>query len=104
MRMPEHCEVCGQPFELQTGFYFGTGYVSFALSVALLAISFVAWYFTIGMSAAIDDRRVFWWLGLSTALLLITQPLLQRVSRSIWIHFFVRYDRNWKREQPAAFN
>jgi hypothetical protein len=97
MRMPEHCPVCGQPYELQTGFYFGTGYVSFALSVALLAVSFVAWYFTIGMAAAIDDYRLFWWLGLSTAALLITQPLLQRLSRSIWIAFFVRYDRNWSK-------
>jgi hypothetical protein len=94
--MPEHCAVCGQPFELQTGFYFGTGYVSFALSVALLAISFVAWFFTIGMAAAVDDHRVYWWLGTIITILLVTQPLLQRLSRSIWIAFFVRYDPAWR--------
>ncbi|NDC42124.1 MAG: DUF983 domain-containing protein, partial [Chitinophagia bacterium] len=31
--MPERCPVCGQKMELQVGFYYGTGYVSYALSV-----------------------------------------------------------------------
>jgi uncharacterized protein (DUF983 family) len=102
MRMPERCEVCGQPFELQTGFYFGTGYVSYGLSLALLALSFIIWYNTIGMSYATDDYRLYYWLGFSTLLLLVTQPLLQRVSRSIWIYFFVRYDANWKSQRLEA--
>lgn len=90
MRMPEHCPVCGQVFELQTGFYFGTGYVSYALSVLLVMVSFVLWYFTIGFS--LDDNRLFWWLGSISALLIFLQPVLQRLCRSIWIAFFVRYD------------
>ena len=91
MRMPEKCAVCGQPFELQTGFYFGTGYVSYGLSVFACAISFLLWFFTIGI--ALDDNRLFYWLGINSGLLLILQPLLQRLSRSIWIAFFVKYDQ-----------
>lgn len=90
MRMPEQCPVCGQPYELQTGFYFGTGYVSYGLSVMTCAISFLLWYFTIGIS--IYDNRLFWWLGLNAGLLIVLQPLLQRLSRSIWIAFFVKYE------------
>lgn len=90
MRMPEHCPVCGQSFELQTGFYFGTGYVSYFLSVLIIIISFIAWFFTIGFS--LDDNRLFWWLGTISALLLISQPVLQRLCRSIWIACFVRYN------------
>ena len=95
MRMPEHCPVCGQKFELQTGFYFGTGFVSYALTVFLSGVTFVLWWFTIGMS--IHDNKVWWWLGLNAALLIILQPPLQRLSRSIWISFFVRYDSNWQK-------
>lgn len=95
MRMPEHCPVCGQPFELQTGFYFGTGFVSYGLSVALLAVGFVAWYLTIGLSIAEGDHRLYWCLGVNTLMLLVLQPLLQRLARSIWIAFFVGYEPHW---------
>ena len=94
MRMPEHCPVCGAPYELQTGFYFGTGFVSYALSVAILASVFVAWAILRGLSYR--DNSIYWCLGTSIALLLVIQPLLQRLSRSIWIAMFVRYDKNWK--------
>jgi len=90
MHMPEHCHVCGQLYELQTGFYFGTGFVSYGLSVAILAIVFVAWKVLLGLSYY--DNSIFWCLGSATALLLVIQPLLQRLARSIWIAFFVRYE------------
>jgi uncharacterized protein (DUF983 family) len=95
MRMPEHCAVCGQPFELQTGFYFGTGYVSYGLSVLATIVSFLLWFFTIGIS--VSDDRLFWWLGINAVLLIILQPVLQRLSRSIWIAFFVYYDPSWSK-------
>lgn len=89
--MPEHCPVCGQPFELQTGFYFGTGYVSYALSVGLTGISFLICYLA-GM-ISIYDNSIYYWLAVNAALLIVLQPPLARLSRSIWIAFFVRYDR-----------
>jgi uncharacterized protein (DUF983 family) len=88
--MPEHCPVCGQKYELQTGFYFGTGYVGYALTVFISAVTFMLWWFTIGMS--VSDNRVMWWLGTNAAIVLLLQPMLQRLSRAIWIAFFVRYE------------
>ena len=99
MRMPEHCPVCGQPFELQTGFYFGTGYVSYGIVVFACAISFMIWFLTIGFS--LHDNRLYWWLGINAVLMFMIQPLVQRLSRSIWIAFFVRYERNWTRISVA---
>lgn len=90
--MPEHCPVCGQAFELQTWFYFGTGYVSYFLSVGFILITAVLWFFTIGFS--FNDNRLYWYLGLVSAFLLVTQPLQQRLCRAIWIAFFVRYDKS----------
>jgi hypothetical protein len=100
MQMPEHCEVCGQPFELQTGFYFGTGYVSYFLSVGFLLLAAAIWYFTIGFS--FNDNRVYWFLITTTLFLILTQPLNQRLCRSIWIAFFVRYDKNWSERSIGA--
>jgi len=90
MKMPEACPVCGQKYELQTGFYFGTGFVSYGLTVFFSALTFVAWWFTIGVS--IHDNRLFWWLGTNAVLLVLLQPLIQRLARSVWIAFFIRYE------------
>jgi uncharacterized protein (DUF983 family) len=100
MKMPDSCPVCGQKLELQTGFYFGTGFVSYGLTVLLTGLTFVAWWFTIGIS--VHDNRVWWWLGTNAALLILLQPILQRLSRSIWIACFVRYDANWKNHRLSA--
>jgi len=100
MKMPETCPVCGQPFEIEVGFYYGTSYVSYALAVAVSVASFIAWRLTIGMS--LNDNRLFWWLGINAVLLVVLQPLLMRLSRTIWIYLFVGYDTEWGRRQAGA--
>lgn len=99
MRMPERCAVCGQRFELETGFYFGTGYVSYGLSVLFTALFFIGWALTLGLSY--DDNSIFWCLGFNAVFLVLLQPLLQRVSRSVWIACFVRYDADWRHTKPV---
>jgi len=89
-KMPEHCPVCGQETVLEPGFYYGTGFVSYGLSVLFSVISFMLWAITIGVS--FRDNRVFWWMGINIAVTILIQPLLMRLSRSIWIAFFVRYE------------
>ncbi len=101
MKMNTQCPVCGQPLELEPGFYYGTSYVSYALTVALSVATLVAWWVIIGLSTT--DNRFFWWLGINAVLLLLSQPYLMRLSRSIWLSFFVKYNPNWlteKAEQP----
>jgi len=94
MEMKEYCDVCGQASEPETGFFFGTGYVSYALSVAFSVATFIAWWLLIGFS--LEDNRLFWWIGVNAALLLLIQPLLMRLSRIIWLSFFIHYDPNWR--------
>lgn len=88
--MPEHCAVCGQPTEVEIGFYYGTGFVSYALSILFSVFTFITWILTIGIS--LHDNRIFWWMGINIALTILIQPLLMRLSRSIWIAFFVKYE------------
>ncbi|MEN9684694.1 MAG: hypothetical protein RLZZ28_480 [Bacteroidota bacterium] len=97
--MYEHCPVCGQPTEIEVGFYYGTGYVSYALSIALLTASFVAWKVLIGVSFSIDDNRIFYWMGTAFTLLFLMQPILMRLSRTLWLSWFVSYDPKWQ-EHP----
>ena len=98
MKMHEHCPICGQVTDLEVGFYYGTGYVSYFLTVFLSMISFALWWILIGIS--INDNRVFWWLGINTVVLILMQPLLMRFSRTLWLSWFVKYDENWENEKP----
>lgn len=92
--MPKNCTVCGQPTEKEPGFYYGTGYVSYALGVAISVTTFVAWFVLIGMS--VHDNRFFYWLIANGVILVLIQPWLMRLSRSIWISWFVKYDPEWE--------
>lgn len=98
-QMHETCPVCGQPTEIEVGFYYGTGYVSYALSIAVLVASFVAWKVLIGVTFSIDDNRIFYWMGTAFLLLFILQPVMMRLSRTLWLSWFVKYDPKWK-EHP----
>jgi hypothetical protein len=102
MDMPEFCPECKQRYDLEQGFWYGTGYVSYALAVALSVSTFVAWLVLIGVST--DDNRVFWWLGLNGVLLIALQPWLMRLSRVIYLRFFVSYDKNYKQTASVEFD
>ena len=100
--MPDNCPECNQKFDLENGFWFGTGYVSYALTVAISVATGVAWFVLIGMS--VNDNRIFWWLGLNIILLVIIQPWLMRISRVIYIRFFVSYDEEYEKHKPQEFD
>lgn len=91
--MHDKCPMCGQKFDLEPGFWYGTGYVSYALAVAVSATTFIAWLVLIGIST--EDNRVFYWLGFNALLLVVLQPWLMRLSRVIYIRFFVRCDKEY---------
>lgn len=102
LKMPEKCPECGQPFELEVGFWYGTGYVSYALTVALTAVSLVAWWLLIGFSS--EDNRFFWWLGINSVILVLLQPWLMRISRVMYLYFFVGYNKDYKDSEVKTFD
>ena len=101
--MNEHCPICNQATEIEVGFYYGTGYVSYALTVAYFVSTFVAWKVLFGMSFDLDDNRIFYWMGTAILTLFIIQPILMRLSRSIWLGRFVSYNKDWK-NSPLEYN
>jgi uncharacterized protein (DUF983 family) len=97
----KRCEVCGENFEREPGFYFGAAYVSYALTVAIWVALYVALtvFDLIGLMEFdfFDDGFLLLILGI--ILLVALLPLLYRLSRAIWINFFVKY-----REDAIEFN
>src|ERR1700710_2799551 len=50
LEMYKNCLVCGQPTEIEVGFYYGTSYVSYALTVAYSVATYIAWWVILGFS------------------------------------------------------
>ncbi|MDP4131078.1 MAG: DUF983 domain-containing protein [Bacteroidota bacterium] len=101
-KMPQHCPVCGQLFELEIGFWYGTAYVSYLLTVVFSGLSFALWWLTLGFS--LQDNRFFWWLSINGVLLLVLQPWFMRVSRALYLYFFVPYDEHYASALPKTFD
>lgn len=100
--MPETCPECGQKYDLETGFWYGTGYVSYALAVAISVATFIAWLVLIGIS--VDDNRIFYWLITNCITLVVLQPWMMRISRVIYLYFFVHYDPDYRNTRPKEFD
>jgi len=100
--MYDNCPVCKQKYDLEVGFWYGTGYVSYALAVAISAITFVAWWVLIGIS--FSDNRIFYWLGINSFLLVVLQPWMMRLSRVIYLYFFVSYDPDFENTDSFKFD
>lgn len=101
LEMHKHCPVCGQATEIEVGFYYGTSYVSYALTVAISVATFVAWIVLIGISDEID---LLLWLVVNAVLLVLLMPWLMRLSRSLWISWFVKFDPDWRKNKPVDFS
>ncbi|OFY94699.1 MAG: hypothetical protein A3K10_14455 [Bacteroidetes bacterium RIFCSPLOWO2_12_FULL_31_6] len=84
--MPKKCPKCGQDFQIETGFYYGAMYVSYALTIALIVA-----VFTVLIVFNIFSIELF--LLLDFIVLLIALPYLFKVSRSIWIALMVKFDK-----------
>lgn len=97
MDMPERCAVCGQKMELEIGFYYGTGYVSYGLTVLLIGACFIAYWLILGLSY--KDDSILYALATSVLIAILLQPWLMRMSRVLYLYMFVKYGKGatWKR-------
>lgn len=88
--MVEKCSVCNQRTELEPGFYQGTGYVSYGLTVGISIVTFIAWIAATGY--AFKNKEVLLWFPLNVILLIALQPWLMRLSRVVWLTMFFHAD------------
>ena len=98
MQMYERCPVCSQPTDIEVGFYYGTGYISYLIAIGITGITLLAWFILIGFS--FKDNRFLMWIVFNSLFLLALQPWLMRFSRSLWLSFFVSYDPDWQHTPP----
>lgn len=84
-KINESCDHCGQKYEPEPNFYYGSMYVSYAYSVAIIVASWVIGKFVFDLSLL----NIFFVI---VGAMLVLTPYLFRLSRVTWLNFFIRYD------------
>ena len=98
LRMHKQCEVCGQRFEPEPGFYYGAMFISY-IFIAFFSLGLVGlcvFYFK--LSVDLSFLILFGFLAIMFLWNL-------RFSRSVWIHLMIKYNpfsREGKNGQPVA--
>lgn len=91
-KMHETCSHCGTRYKIEPSFFYGAMYVSYAVGIAFGVAAFVISYLFLGTNLKTAFIAII-------ATLIVFMPVIMRLSRNIWINFFIHYDRNWK-QQP----
>jgi uncharacterized protein (DUF983 family) len=83
--MRTSCDVCGQKYEPEPGFYYGAMFISYIIT---------AWIFIIvGLTLAFGFNWTVTQTLVAVAFLtVLIHNAIFRISRSLWIHIFVKYD------------
>ncbi len=86
-KMYERCSHCNTKYKMEPSFFYGAMYVSYAVGVAFAVAAFVVSFLLLGASLLTTFISI-------VATLVVFMPVIIRLSRNIWINFFIKYDPN----------
>lgn len=93
-KMYERCSHCGTKYILEPSFFYGAMYVSYGVGIAFAVAAFVISFLLFGISLVNTFIAI-------VATLVIFMPVIIRISRNIWINFFVHYDAKASQNQTT---
>lgn len=85
LKMHQRCSNCGTKYKIEPSFFYGAMYVSYAVGIAFAVAAFVIAFLFVGTSLL----NAFIAIVLT---LVVFMPVIIRLSRNIWINFFIKYD------------
>ncbi|UKM64845.1 DUF983 domain-containing protein [Flavobacteriaceae bacterium GSB9] len=85
--MHEKCSNCGTKYKIEPSFFYGAMYVSYAVGIAFAVAAFVISYFVFNAGLNYIFASII-------GTLIVFMPVIMRLSRNIWINFFMSYDKS----------
>ncbi len=86
LSMNENCSHCGTKYKIEPSFFYGSMYVSYPVGIAFATAAFVISFFVFNASI----NAIFISI---VSTLIVFMPVILRLSRNIWINFFMHYDK-----------
>ncbi len=89
LKMNDHCTKCGFKYSIEPSFFYGAMYVSYGLNVAVGIATFIiaSSFFHVDISTSFIAIIIT---------LILSMPIVLRLSRNIYINMFISYDKNLK--------
>ncbi|WP_190809861.1 DUF983 domain-containing protein [Flagellimonas sp. S3867] len=84
-KMHERCSNCNTKYKIEPSFFYGSMYVSYGVGIAFAAAAFVIAFLIL------DASLVNTFIAI-VATLIVFLPIIVRLSRNIWINFFIKYE------------
>jgi uncharacterized protein (DUF983 family) len=85
--MHERCSHCNTKYKIEPSFFYGAMYVSYAVGIAFAVAAFVISFLFIGTGLLTSFFAII-------GTLIFFMPVIIRLSRNIWINFFIGYDKD----------
>ena len=85
-KMHERCPVCDLKYEIEPGFFWGSMYVSYTITVVIFLVVAILTY------TLLNDPEVWVYLLILFGVLLFASPLVFRYSRMIMLYIFASVD------------
>ena len=85
--MHDRCSHCGTKYKIEPSFFYGAMYVSYAVGVAFAVAAFIIAHYFLGGGLLTSFFAI-------VGTLIIFMPIIMRLSRNIWINFFLSYNKN----------
>lgn len=84
-QMKENCSNCELKYMIEPAFFYGAMYASYGLTVALGVATYV-------LTTMFFDPTIFQIIGILMGVLIVTSPIILRLSRIIWMNIFIKYN------------
>ncbi len=86
LKMHERCSHCNTKYKIEPSFFYGAMYVSYPVGIAFAVAAFVISHFIFKLNLVATFLVI-------AATMIVCLPIILRVSRNIWINFFMHYDK-----------
>ncbi|TKD60936.1 DUF983 domain-containing protein [Flavobacterium sp. ASW18X] len=85
LKMHDRCSHCNTKYKIEPSFFYGAMYVSYAVGIAFAVAAFVISNLILGADLVATFISII-------GTLIVFMPVIMRLSRNIWINFFMSYD------------
>ena len=87
IKINETCSHCHTKYRIEPSFFYGAMYVSYGVGIAFAVAAFVISFFVFNGTPNVIFLSI-------VATLIVFAPIIMRLSRNIWINFFMSYDKD----------
>ncbi|WP_109302549.1 DUF983 domain-containing protein [Aquimarina sp. AU474] len=89
LKMHERCSHCETKYKIEPSFFYGAMYVSYPVGIIFAVSAFLIGYFLLKLNLVATFLLI-------AATMIISLPIILRLSRNIWINFFMHYNKEKK--------